>query len=954
MTGKDNKIKQYSIFKLETSRFFEYSKDKAKEPKIIPVDISIQMAAMNNELVKIAQNQLTNAIFNHIKKNGIGDTGLELLNIIVAVVVPPETTSKKRSIKEYRTLAENGFMLNGRRFVRLMSGAGQIRRNTILFIREDFYEPIAKRLMCGLTAEDFGHDFNAAKFNAYWGLNASGCRLLPPELTPNVCIIDDFEQIRPHIKVNHVSEKEVDYISLANGDFIVNGWNTDDEYEVEDKFVTRLSDFRFFKKNHGIHKEITGEYYDEIEDSPALNSFDGQGLCRVEFAERVAAHFRLGFIPSQMIIRAPWVKGMVATMPLSEWFAENEITEVTDAFGTVCKVEDIDIFISKSQWKMWEVYAKKCEKLGVNPWDYAVEQMRENDLLFGIVKTNNKFDDDYKSLNYQYIQSLQLADEDISILCEPMMGFLGDLNSGDLQSIYSNLIVKHTCFIEPEDEDSDDYADGAKLFQRIIEANPAMLNDRHIRELIFRECRTKFGGAKIGKILTRGNYQFMVSDPLAQLQWIAHHHCGREDIQVEGAIPAGTIYSSYWLRQEDKPEQVVLMRSPLIDRNEIAKRKLIQHSNHYFRYLQSGIIYPISDLTTLQQAGADYDGDLTYSTNSEVILRGSLNYKDAQPLYYKATATNLVGDISADNLIAADSRGLYSKVGTISNKSCSLYAKMKNYDENSNEYKKLYSSIVALGQAVGMEVDRAKTAVAPTMPLEWTELQPNIQQTRNQDLVVENPEEEQGIRLHNALLPDIKPYFFKYVYDYIAKAIRQLDKDFEYLAKIQFHSSLDEICTKIENGTATEDESDLYSRYLEAKPTIDNNCIMNQICRLFENFEKDLHRQTLSESQDMLRDFVDEREISSDKISEVEQILNQYLLLKKRLVRTLGDSKSSCKNTAIYRFNSFARLREVYRSQILSLFGGDVITAFNALMRVATSKNTWDILDSKIVKVVKI
>ena len=248
----DNKIKQYSIYKLETSRFFEYSKDKKKEPKIIPVDISIQSAAMNGELVKIAQNQLTNAIFNHIKQNGIGDTGLELLNIVVALVVPTETTSKKRSIKEYRTLSENGFTLNGRKFVRLMSGAGQIRRNTILFIREDFTKPITKRLMCGLTPEDFGNDFNSAKFNSYFGLNASGCRLLPPELTPNICVIDDYEAIRPHIKVNHVSEKEVDYISLADGDFIVDDWNTDDEYEIEDKFVTRLSDFQFFKRNRGI------------------------------------------------------------------------------------------------------------------------------------------------------------------------------------------------------------------------------------------------------------------------------------------------------------------------------------------------------------------------------------------------------------------------------------------------------------------------------------------------------------------------------------------------------------------------------------------------------------------------------------------------------------------------------------------------------------------------------
>ena len=159
--------------------------------------------------------------------------------------------------------------------------------------------------------------------------------------------------------------------------------------------------------------------------------------------------------------------------------------------------------------------------MGVNAWDYHTQAMQENHLLWGINKSNNKVDDYNKALNYQYLQALQLTNDDIGELCKPTEEFLEKINSGNIEEVYRNLVVNNKGFLDDTTED----VNYKKLFQQVIEANPALIDDKYIRELIFKECDSKLNGAKLGKILIRGNFQFCVSDPVAQLEWISRNHC---------------------------------------------------------------------------------------------------------------------------------------------------------------------------------------------------------------------------------------------------------------------------------------------------------------------------------------------------------------------------------------------------------------------------------------------
>ena len=82
--------------------------------------------------------------------------------------------------------------------------------------------------------------------------------------------------------------------------------------------------------------------------------------------EKVADELGFDYLPSEMIIRAPWVKGLVATFPISSYLKSRGIKQVNSLCGDILNVDDVDIFISKIQFKMYKIYSKKEEELNEN------------------------------------------------------------------------------------------------------------------------------------------------------------------------------------------------------------------------------------------------------------------------------------------------------------------------------------------------------------------------------------------------------------------------------------------------------------------------------------------------------------------------------------------------------------------------------------------------------------
>ena len=314
-----------------------------------------------------------------------------------------------------------------------------------------------------------------------------------------------------------------------------------------------------------------------------------------------------------------------------------------------------------------------------------------------------------------------------------------------------------------------------------------------------------------------------------------------------------------------------------------------------------------------------------------------------------------MGAITQHNIIEADIRGLNSAVGSISNKGASLYAMMAKYNAGSAEYEKIYKSIIALGQIVGMEIDRIKTAVSPTFPLEWQSIQAERGQDRNfEDIPTVTEIEQKGIYHHNDTVPNIKPYYFRYCYDYLNNSIAQIDKCFNLITVRKYKLKLSEFIAKCQAKEATDEMYSLYNQYLRAYPVIDTDCIVNHICHHFEQFEKQIKKQVHDEGVNMLNQFASQQKIDVALLAQVRDLIIGYQRHKRLIAQSINANHTE---NAKSKFKSIGELmncvKNYYKNSLYEITGGDLQTAFDCLLQVTDEKNVWEILDSDIVHIVK-
>ena len=107
--------------------------------------------------------------------------------ILKTLFVPDSVNVEATSKTEFRKVAKAGFYLNGCRYVTFTAGAGQLRRNTVTFIKEDLNQPMFKLLCCGI--DEKVKEINIAKFSTYFALTSSSIMCLD---TPICCVIKDF------------------------------------------------------------------------------------------------------------------------------------------------------------------------------------------------------------------------------------------------------------------------------------------------------------------------------------------------------------------------------------------------------------------------------------------------------------------------------------------------------------------------------------------------------------------------------------------------------------------------------------------------------------------------------------------------------------------------------------------------------------------------------------------
>ena len=532
------KLQSFFVLKLNSGRLKEYKYN---------IRLSLTDARKNGEIIRMGNSQffevirnVTGRSFNQEeltfleseekkikRKPSSEENKLALLSLreqIDRILFVPEVISLKvDNKKHYEYVIKNGLSVNNKKYVRIMSGAGNLRRNTVLLIDNTIFEEVNNILDNGRNKNV---ELNPGKFVAYQGLyNSSGHRVS----FPNFTVVPDLE-----------------YTRMAKLNWI----NSDD---------------------------VVQESQQEI----LLNCFDGQGLISPSQAQRWANEIGLDYIPSTMIIRAPYAKGQVVTFDFHKYCSVTGKHITEDIWGNDVDIRFVDLILSKSQFKLASSYNSLPEYIG---------HCYKNGLGFYLSRASYNNPKNYVWSNYMFLQVLDLSDEDIKNLCADTLEHFSSLISGDYRKMI--LYLGGDTFSHEYKEDWFDRIDNVT---KALIINPELKNDPYVYDYFVNSLNRKIRDSYMGKLLFEGNFSPLVADPYMQCEAMFTDE-PRTLLSNDGH------YYKFW--KDRNVDMVASCRSPLTHHSEmnVSKMESSKEMAEWYKYQDTSFIYNPKGLDTLYMA----------------------------------------------------------------------------------------------------------------------------------------------------------------------------------------------------------------------------------------------------------------------------------------------------------------------------------------------------------------
>lgn len=750
---------QRFIFKIHSARL-----RRAKWNLTLP----ISEARKNDEVISLSDSQMLRFID---RLNGItnaDEMAKDIKQQIKALRRLPNSIQNRRKIKKlYSELDEiqfkpdymcliidknkdylracKGFKINDVDYVRLLGTNGGIKQSTIVFVSKRL-APELRRLI------DNGRNPNKtlvpAKFEAYRALACSGS--IPVSMPKGIAVVDDC-----------ITHFKSDVIFL----------NDENDGEPEMSYQTNA----------------------DIE----LNESDGYGIMLPSLAARWSEELGLHYIVSAVNTRLSFEKGVCFTFDFLD-FADNVAGTriIKDAWGNDIDLSHVELILTTSMLKLWDSY-DSCE--------HYLQCCQENGYTFGITKTSPKRLDRERSLNYQFIQSYDLSDDDIEELISPTIHEIHDILGLDWKKTI--LFLKGVGLTD----NNVDYIEND--FAKAIMVDNRILNDPFVRKKIYAMIKKRITDAKIGVINVHGNYSIVCGDPYALCQ----HMFGMD---VTGLLSAGEIYNKYWL--DTGAEQLACFRAPMTCHNNIRLMTVNQSSEalHWYQYLTTVTLLNAWDTTAHALNGCDKDGDLIFLTDNNVLVN-RLNPLPALMCVQRRANKSVVAE---KDLIQANIASFGDDIGKVTNRATTMYDVISQFPEDSEEYRMLEYRIMSSQLFQQNSIDKAKGIVCKPMPREWFD---KIAIKENPDLT-----DEEKV-FYTKIVADKKPYFMRYIYPTLMKEYNAYITNTNKKALREFRISMSELLN-MPSEKLTEEQKQFIHYYHQRMPVGDHNCVMNRICKRFE------------------------------------------------------------------------------------------------------------------------
>ena len=180
--------------------------------------------------------------------------------------------------------------------------------------------------------------------------------------------------------------------------------------------------------------------------------------------------------------------------------------------------------------------------------EHYLEQCKINNHGFSVTKYVHDEIDNERMLNYQYIQCLNLSDDDIDNLLKK------DIT--EIKEVMGDNYIKSILYGRGKDlNDRNVWCDDPENKHiNALMINKECINDSYIRDRIRRSIQKRVDMLKTGKISVNGNYQIAIGEPIIQLE-------GMFGLKPKGLLHSGEFFIEYW--RKIGADKVAAFRSPM-------------------------------------------------------------------------------------------------------------------------------------------------------------------------------------------------------------------------------------------------------------------------------------------------------------------------------------------------------------------------------------------------------
>ena len=746
------------------------------------LNLPLSDARKNDEIISLASSQMLRWIDELNGDEDSEERAREIRNEIRQLRKLPNTRETKRQVRklyseldriqfkpdyvsiimdrksDYKNLCK-GFKINGIPYKRMLGTAGGIKMSTIVFVSVRLYDELNKRVNNG---RDMSKAFNPAKLEAYKALTCSASH--PVSMPNGIAVVKDCE-----------TEFFDTVIHLENG--------PGDEEPI-----------------------MSDPVYEKIK----IDASDGFGLMLPSLAERWSQELGLKKTVAGFNTRCSFEKGMVFTFDFLD-FADKVAGSyiIKDVWGYDIDLRNVELILTESMLKLWDSYGS-C--------DEYMRNCRENKYTFAVTKNTPIRLESERSLNYQFIQSFNLDDNDIQELVSNSMNQIEDVLGGDWR--------KTLLFMCGMDIDEYEAVSTDNYVAKAIMVYPEIMNDPYIQDCVYKQVRGRIKEAKTGVLNVHGNYSIASGDPYSLCQSMF-------GLEVTGLLKAGEIYNAYW--RDSGSGEVVCFRAPMSCHENIRKLNVADSlsANYWYRYMDTCTIFNSWDNSMASLNGMDFDGDLVMLTDNPVLLR---KYRRLPALICAQSSAQKIIPTD-DDFVKSNISGFGNDIGKITNRITSMYELQSYFDKDSEEYKTLGYRICC-GQLHQQDcIDRIKGVIAKPMAKAWY------------DFYALKDVPEPDAELYKNILAYRKPYFMRYIYAQLSKDYSKYEKTCNRNAKRRFGKDLKELLN-CDRSSLSDDEFEFVERYYKDLPLGIGPCVMNKICYSFEDRFDSVKARRLNNSFD--------------------------------------------------------------------------------------------------------